>query len=187
MSIQRVEATIKGLAPGILQHAFLLTPIPAFEKKSVEFQAEAVTHRDPETKMLCVPANAIYRGMCNAAAFSKGKGRSSLKKLMTACLAVTPEYISLGTKDYVISTQAVVNPPTKGRIARHRPHIKEWEASFTLEFDDELLKETEMHTCLANLGKLVGLLDFRPEKSGPYGRFIITSWKPIKEEKEKAA
>jgi hypothetical protein len=25
----------------------------------------------------------------------------------------------------------------------------------------------------------VGLLDFRPEKKGPYGRFVVTLWEPL--------
>jgi hypothetical protein len=47
-----------------------------------------------------------------------------------------------------------------------------------LEYDDTLLSEKEVREILDNAGRRVGLLDFRPERKGPFGRFMVTAWHP---------
>jgi hypothetical protein len=54
-----------------------------------------------------------------------------------------------------------------------------WVAAFTLEYDPNLITEPQLRTILDDTGSKVGLLDFRPERKGPFGRFMVTSWKPI--------
>ena len=99
-----------------------------------------------------------------------------MSKPAAACLLVTPEYVDLGMTQYVIDSRAVVVPVTKGRIVRHRPRIDEWKVTFNLEWDDTLLSNDELRKIVDNTGARVGLLDFRPEKKGPFGRFIVTKW-----------
>ncbi len=36
-------------------------------------------------------------------------------------------------------------------------------------------------------GKKVGLGDYRPERKGPFGKFVVTKWEEAKEAKPKAA
>ena len=91
-------------------------------------------------------------------------------------MLVTPERCSLGVKEYTIDSRPVVIPATKGRIVRHRPRFDQWEVSFNLEYDTALLNETELRQVIDDAGSRVGLLDFRPEKKGPFGRFIVTKW-----------
>jgi hypothetical protein len=70
----------------------------------------------------------------------------------------------------------VVIPSTKGRVLRHRPRLDAWETSFTLIFDETLMSEKQVRKIIDDCGSLVGLLDFRPERKGPYGRFMVTKW-----------
>jgi hypothetical protein len=49
--------------------------------------------------------------------------------------------------------------------------------TFEIEYDTVLLKEEELRQVVDDAGSRVGLLDFRPEKKGPFGRFIVTEWK----------
>jgi hypothetical protein len=46
-----------------------------------------------------------------------------------------------------------------------------------MDYDDVLLKESELRRVVDDAGSRVGLLEFRPEKKGPFGRFIVTEWK----------
>ena len=119
------------------------------------------------------------RCLVGAAVYSKGKGRASLQKPVAACVIVTPERASLGVKQYNIDSRPVNIPATRGRIIRHRPRLDKWSVLFTIQYDDELLTEEQLRQVVDNAGSRVGLLDFRPEKKGPFGRFIVTHWENI--------
>lgn len=173
--MKTVDVTIKGIT-SLLMHRFPLEPIEALEKKSREAQAELAAYRDPDTQGLYIPAKNVQRALISAATYSKGKGRGSLQRSASACLFISPERIPLGTKTYEIDTQPIVVPATRGRVLRHRPRLDSWKVSFQIEFDEDLLKETELRKIVDDMGSRVGLLDFRPEKKGSYGRSIVTEW-----------
>ena len=175
MGIQKATVTVKGVSP-LLMHRYPLVPIEALEKKSPAEQAEVAAYRDPETRELYVPGVNLQRGLVSAATFSKGKGRASLQKAAAACVMVSPQYLNLGTREYALDSQAVVIPATKGRVVRHRPRLDTWTISFVIEWDDTLLEEKQLRRSLDDMGSRVGLLDFRPEKKGPFGRFMVTEW-----------
>src|SRR5262249_37918786 len=145
-------------------------------KKTPAEQAEIAAYRIPQSGNLYIPGVALQRAIVGGAAFSKGKGRATLQKPVAACVFVTPEYLDLGIKEYEVDTRPIVMPSTKGRILRHRPRLDHWKVRFTLEFDDTLLKSTELRRIVDDTGSRVGLLDFRPERKGPFGRFVVTSW-----------
>src|SRR5215471_741776 len=177
MAIKSIGVTIKGTSP-LLMHAFPLEPIEAIEKQSAERQAEHAAYRDESNGGgLYVPGVNLQRALIAAATYSKGKGRASLQKPAAACLQVSPEHLDLGLKTYAIDSRPVVMPSTKGRILRHRPRIEAWQLTFDLDYDDTLLKATEVRTIVDNAGARVGLCDYRPEKKGPFGKFIVTEWK----------
>jgi hypothetical protein len=169
-----IEVEIKGISP-LLMHAFPMVPVEAIERKDAQDQAELSAYRDPEG-VLFIPAVCLQRALVNGATFSKGKGRSSLQKNVAACVFVTPERLSLGAKKFEIDSRPVVIAATKGRIIRHRPRLDAWAVKFTLEYDETLLDEKQMRRIVDDTGSRVGLLDFRPQKNGPFGRFMVTEW-----------
>jgi hypothetical protein len=89
---------------------------------------------------------------------------------------VSPERVSLGTTEFTVDSRPVVVPATKGRVMRHRPRLDAWALSFALEWDETLITPTQMRRIVDDMGARVGLLDFRPEKKGPFGRSVVTSW-----------
>lgn len=176
--MKKISCKVKGIS-GLLMHAFPMVPIenPPIEKRSPEEQAELAAYRDPDTGMLYIPGIAIQRCLIGAAAFSKGKGRASLQKQAAASLFIFPERVSLGVKDYALDSRPIVIPATRGRVIRHRPRLDEWKAAFEIEYDESLLTERQVRQVVDDAGSRVGLLDFRPEKKGPFGRFIVVEWK----------
>ena len=96
------------------------------------------------------------------------------RRCVGSCLycSYTPEY----AKDYEIDARPVVVPATRGRIIRYRPRLDQWKVDFLLEDDDGLLSATQTRQILDDTGLRVGLLEFRPEKKGPFGRFKVTHW-----------
>jgi hypothetical protein len=174
MTTKIVEVGIEGKTP-LLMHKYPMVDIPGFEKKTPEEQAEHATYKD-EKGTLYIPGLNIQRAVVSGATYSKGKGRASLQKQTAACVMVSPEYVSLGVKDYLIDSRRVVVPATRGAIIRHRPRLDKWRCEFSLEYDDVLLKEMELRKIVDDTGDRVGLMDFRPEKKGPFGRFMVVSW-----------
>lgn len=176
--MKRINCTITGIS-ALLMHRFPMVALEAIDKKSPEEQAEHSAYRS-EDRTLFVPGINIQRCLVSAATFSKGKGRASLQKPVAACVIVTPEEVSLGTKQFSIDSRPVVIAATKGRIVRHRPRLNNWTLTFTLEYDESLLKESELRRIVDDAGSRVGLLDFRPERKGPFGRFMVTTWEASK-------
>ena len=50
-----------------------------------------------------------------------------------------------------------------------------WSCTFTLECNDQLVDRSRLASWLEISGKRIGLGDWRPEKSGDYGRFEVKS------------
>jgi len=179
--MKKVEVTIQGISP-LLMHKFPMVAIEALDKKLPEEQAEIAAYRIPgDSNELYIPGINLQRSLVAAATFSKGKGRSSLQKQVAACVIVSPEYIGLGTTEFALDARPVVIPATKGRVVRFRPRLDKWQATFAVEYDEKLLKETELRRVIDDAGARVGLLDFRPERKGPFGRFVVNEWKASKD------
>ena len=174
--MKSVYVTMQGVS-ALLMHAFPLEPVEALEKKTPEEQAEHGAYRDPESGMLYIPAVALQRGLINGATFSKGKGRATLQKPVAASVLVAPERLDLKVKTYRVDTRPVVMPSTRGRVLRHRPRLDQWEVSCEIQYDENLITETQLRRVVDDTGTRVGLLDFRPACKGPFGRFMVTAWK----------
>ena len=178
MSMKSVEVEISSISP-LLMHAYPLVEVIALEKKSMEEQAELAAYRNPDNKKLYIPAECFQRALVSAATFSKGKGRgkSTLQKPVAACVMVEPERLDLGVKEYKIDSRPVVIKAIQGRIIRHRPRLDSWKVKMRVSWDDTLLEERELRKVFDDCGERVVVLDFRPERKGPFGRFAVSLWK----------
>ena len=59
----------------------------------------------------------------------------------------------------------------RNRVLRTRAKFDEWSCVFTLDCDDEIVDKDQLERWLDIAGRRIGLGDWRPEKSGTYGRF----------------
>ena len=171
----KATVTIEGTS-ALLMKKYPEIPIEGFERKTPQEQAELSSYRIPGSKELYIPGVAIQRAIVNAATYSKGKGRASLQKTAAACIMVLPEFVGLGTDKFTVDSRPVVVPATKGRIMRHRPRIDNWQGSFGIEWDENLISEAQVKRIVEDMGTRVGLLEFRPACKGPYGRCKVTQW-----------
>jgi hypothetical protein len=73
-------------------------------------------------------------------------------------------------KKYVFRRSVRVN---QARVMRTRPRFMPWSATLKLSISPEVIDVSQVLDCLRSAGRLVGLGDWRPEKSGPYGRFVV--------------
>ena len=68
---------------------------------------------------------------------------------------------------------------SRARILRTRAKFDEWAVSFIVDVDDELVDKAQLSTWLDIGGRRIGLGDWRPEKSGHFGRFEMASIKKL--------
>jgi hypothetical protein len=133
---------------------------------------------------LYLPGAAIARLLREAGAAHKQRGsRRSIKYIVPAAVLVAEDAITLHNgaplTAFEVDSRPVTIPATKGRIMRHRPRLDAWQATFTLEVNDDLLPVEVIHQLLTEGGTGIGVGDFRPERGGPFGRFQITSWQEM--------
>ncbi len=150
-------------------------------------EAEKVCHIDKDGRFF-FPGIAIARLLREAGANHKIKGsRRSAKFVVPAAVFVMQDEVLLRNgdgksfaKDFEVDSRPVVIPATRGRIMRHRPRFDGWGASFTLRINDDILPPEFVHSLLTEGGVTIGLGDFRPQTSGPFGTFQVTEWKEAK-------
>ncbi len=176
MGTKMIKVEITGKSP-LLMHKFPMVPIEAIEKKSPQEQAQLAAYSDEDTGELFIPGINIQRAFVSGATYSKGKRNATLQKTVAACVMIGPERLMLGTKKFSIDSRPVVIKATGGRIIRHRPRLDKWKIKFELEYEDTLLTEDQVRKVVDDTCQRVGFLDFRPEKKGPFGRAMVTSWK----------
>lgn len=82
------------------------------------------------------------------------------------------------SKSTQFTTPVVVQ---RNRILRTRAKFDEWELTFLLDTDEELVDQQQLESWLDIGGRRVGLGDWRPEKSGDYGRFEIVTIEEVAE------
>lgn len=189
--MKTVEATIEGLA-AILMHRFGEQAEVEAEARAVKLDyatpadaAERTAYRNTDGS-LYIPGAAIARLLREAGGGHKQRGtRKSLKYIVPAAVIVTDETVGLHDvageplTEIEVDSRPVTIPATKGRIMRHRARVEKWRASFTLEIDETVLDAATIHQLLEEGGRRIGVLDYRPEKGGPYGRFGVVRWDVI--------
>lgn len=179
---------IEGVS-ALLQHRFsdaeeteTTTRRVHVKKQDPRQAAEKAAYRNGNGE-LYIPGTAIARMLREAGAAHKQRGsRKSLKYVVPAAVLVVEEQIVLRDAEgspltkFEVDSRPVVIPSTKGRIMRHRPRLNSWHAEFSLEIKEDLMDPQLIHQLLTEGGLQLGLLDFRPEKGGSFGRFAVVNW-----------
>jgi hypothetical protein len=63
--------------------------------------------------------------------------------------------------------------PNKQPMARYRPCFDEWALSFRIQFEPRVISLPQLIYLVRRAGLNVGLCEWRPEKSGEFGRFDL--------------
>lgn len=186
------NVSIKGLTP-FLQCRFSeeasvesSTRRVVVDRGTPRQQAEKLMYRDAAGKYY-FPSTCICRCIAEAGRNHKMKGsRSSARYVVPAAIMVPSETIILNNgdgrpaKDFEVDSRPVSIPSTKGRVMRHRPRFDEWSATFALRVNDNILPSDFIKQLLDEAGLCVGIGDFRPQRSGPFGTFTVTKWEELK-------
>jgi hypothetical protein len=181
--MKTVTFHVAGVSPLLCNSAAAFTEADAGTSKtrrsipSPQDEAEAGTYRFPDGS-LGFPAVAFKKGVVSAA---KGRkvGRLGLPGIVLAAVFETAELIPLVHPDtgeplseYEIDIRGA-RPQGQGMVRRARPRLDAWACDVELEYDDELIEEGLLRDLLERAGRNVGVGNYRPEKSGRYGRFEV--------------
>ena len=191
--MEKYKVAIEGTSP-LLQHRFSeeaqkalkgVGKVRARRNLSPSEKAEMVTYRDSEGK-LAQPALHLLCSMRGAATNFQiqGQGKKTFTKLIMPMLEIEPVMIPHNGQDYVVDEQ----PATvgMGKDVRFRPRLDEWGLEFVIiNLDESRIPANMVQDILAEAGMMQGLGDYRPsapKKSGPFGKFRVTTFETIKEE-----
>ena len=180
--MKEINITIEGTAPLLMNRYNVEAELERQKGKRItkkyipkEEAEKAAYWSSSGKKLLIIPSEVIYASLLNASSFHK-IGKRSAKSILAGSIRVEPMEISLGTNKYVIDTRPVVIQ--RARVLKSRAKLETWKASFKVIYSEKLIADTQIiKTVLEEAGQRIGLMDFRPQKGGPYGTFKVTQFK----------
>lgn len=178
---ERIKVTIEGTTP-ILFNRFRDTAVEGKSKKRTgamsDSDIEDKLYKDENGKTQ-LPSVYVKNSISEAAKKFKiqGQGKSTYSKIVASTVDIEPFYIELKADKYKVFRISAVNPMTKGRMMTERPQYDKWSASFEIVLNDDGVPVSVINEILEQAGKYVGVGDWRPEKKGMFGKFMITSFK----------
>ena len=151
----------------------------AGEKGSPREQSEKKLYKDASGKLIIPSANLLSCVVEGGKFFKAGKNKVTTLKnsLIPACVFINePAIPLLSAEGWCVDDRVVRNPATGGRFVTYRPIFTDWALEFCLELDEELMTAKLLREIFDAAGKRVGLGDFRPDRKGSMGRFVVTHW-----------
>ncbi len=178
--MKKVNVELTGITP------LLMNSPKSMIEDNVEKQLQTKTKNydlDAEAKKLAyttkngelyVPSQAIKGALINASSFKK-IGKYAAKSIIAGGVFITKQEIGLGTKKYDLDIRTVVIQ--RARIVKARPKIEKWKLNFEIQYNENMIGNSEIiKSILIEAGQRIGILDFRPQKTGSFGMFEVTKW-----------
>ena len=182
-----INITIQGVSPLMCNRFTDEAARAATSGVSSNNQGEPLTeHEQCEKKLYmhkkkpCIPQPNLTSSIMEGGRFHKIKNRSvttQQKSMIPACVNIIDTMIPIKSKKgWTVDSRPVRVPATGGRILAFRPIFFDWELDFNLELDTEIISLPLLRQIVDDAGKRVGLGDYRPDKKGPYGKYVVTKW-----------
>ncbi|HVU07638.1 MAG TPA: hypothetical protein VHG89_03745 [Verrucomicrobiae bacterium] len=183
----KIKVTIQGVSP-LLCNRFTesaelsngTSPAIKTGKKGTPREQAALKVYSDESGNLGIPGANIMAAIVSAGRFIKaGKSKLTTQKssLVPAGLTVEEIFLPLTPQKWEVDSRSVVIPSTGGRIMCFRPRFDNWRLSFTLDVDETFFAPEIVRQLLDEAGKKIGLGDWRLERRGAFGKFLVKNWK----------
>lgn len=177
--MEKLNVRIEGTSP-LLMHRFPMGEEDAKSKaknqKKNEDDVESYLYVDEEGKLV-QPSIHIISTLKKAGAKYQipGQGKLTYKNIMgSGAVIIEPDMIPHEIQEWKIDRRPVV--VQRARIVRQRPVLNSWALSFRVEYDEDEIPKAVLKELLDYAGRRVGIGDFRPERGGSFGRFIVTKF-----------
>lgn len=186
--MRSIEITVRGRTPLLMNRFTDSDQLKASSGTSGAVRSQSGPSRDEVALSLYtaddgtigIPQPNLFRCVIDAGKFSKiGRRTVTTQKssLIPGCVDLEPIFIPIKhVDDWTIDQRPVRIPATGGRILRARPCFDDWELSFSVTLDDEVVSEDLFRSIIDNAGSKIGLGDYRPDCKGPFGKFVVVSW-----------
>jgi hypothetical protein len=171
----RYKVTLEGITPLLMNKA----PLPGSNKSNTmqpQAAAEQAAYRMniSGNRNLCIPVANLQACLLAASAFYEKQSDEHITLARAVAAGVTViASLDLGTASFVLDSQTVkIGATTRGQ--RYRPRIDNWKGTTVIQVDGITLEELE--GILNDAGRLVGLMEKRPEKlKGSNGQFRVVN------------
>lgn len=170
---------LEGISP-LLMHRFPVGDVDLKSKeknnKKNQDDVESYMYLDENGKLVQPSTHIIG---CLKRAGTKfqvtGSGKLTYKNLLgSGAVMISPDMIPHEMQTWTVDRRPVV--VMRARIVRSRPMLSKWALNFSIEYDEDEITKGTLKEILDYAGRRVGIGDFRPEKGGPFGRFITTKF-----------
>lgn len=122
------------------------------------------------------PTQAFIKSMLRAVGGKKFGKVFATRAISSSVFIAEPHSIILDAKGKPATKYSIDRQPCvvgKARILRCRPCWKEWMMDVALDIDAALIGEQQIRDALSLAGRTCGIGDYRPEKGGGFGRFMV--------------
>lgn len=184
--VKKVLVKLEGTRP-ILINKFTEEPVtnkPTRGKKDYGTPVEqaAKTAYTLKDGTLVVPSSWISGSMKNAASiFKMEKSRKTYKSISGSAIVLTDEFIKFKGQpkltDLEVDSRGV--RIQNARIMRHRAKLTTWGLEFEMLIDSDLMPVEAAEAILVEAGRTQGIGDFRINKGGPFGGFVVTEFTQV--------
>lgn len=157
-----------------------------------------LTPRDEAAKRLhlnhegvpVVPMIMVHSALVAAGKFHRwGK-----KQLTTAASTIVPAFLTILDTEAVIQSEGewevdsrpAHNQNAAGYVAviSHRPRFFYWTIEFDMEIEEKDGDPRLVRDLLDTAGKKIGLGSYRVSQGGPYGKYVVTRWEKIIQDRD---
>jgi hypothetical protein len=148
---------------------------------SPEEEAEAGCYRLPSGQLYLPTTH--FRSAILAAAAGQKIEKKAARLILSAALFAIEESAPLyhpetghPLREYEIDIRRAV--VQRQGISRSRPKLPQWATTVEFQYEPMLLNPEMIQQVFDLAGAIIGVGDFRPSKSGPFGRFSVDLVKP---------
>lgn len=189
---QRVKVTCRGITPMLMNSMPVEVLLglrdknrksPVAQKPTIEEEAATKLYLSANGKP-CVPGRVLYAALVGAGRFIKYSGK---KQISTKTDTILPALMTLDgaefeldcgdkEKPWEVDIQQGKNPNGGEAVCLVRPRFDDWKLVCEITIDTTEVAVSVIRDLFDKAGRRLGLGDFRPQKRGTFGQFVVDDW-----------
>ena len=198
------EVVLRGVTP-LMQSKWNQEELLAMHRKDkkkfvapleLRDAAAAKVYVTADKKKPMVPAEVLMACLIGAGKYIKLDGK---RQMSTAKSTMLPGFLRLEASHFLLETHDGKEAPWEvdirpGRnpngdqgVAIVRPRFDEWQLRVPVSIDVEQIPEKTIRELFDYAGSRCGLQEFRPERKGIYGQFVVVQWGETKKKRSRSA
>lgn len=184
LQVVQAQITIEGISP-LIMHAWSDKAIKQIEDKHQLKAKDAKEPRDPEAefqsaryKIPDTDLDGIPVDTLKACAVEAGLAADIPKTHLRKSFFVVPthgEFVPIICEGGPVRRRDMVRIGMGTADTRYRPEYTNWSCTFTVEFNSRLISLEQLVNLFDVAGYSVGIGEWRPQKSGRFGRFRVVN------------